>query len=71
MRCSNCGKEIDDKSLFCSYCGAKIEPTNSVNTSKETIPSKNKAMPVWLHIILAILGILLMMWGWNGLKNSL
>ena len=23
MKCNNCGKEIDDDSLFCEFCGAK------------------------------------------------
>lgn len=30
MYCSNCGKEIDDLSKHCVYCGV---PTNSQNTS--------------------------------------
>ena len=25
MKCSNCGKEIANDSLFCEYCGAKIQ----------------------------------------------
>lgn len=25
MKCRNCGNEIDNDSLFCEYCGAKIE----------------------------------------------
>ncbi|MGC8502931.1 zinc-ribbon domain-containing protein [Desulfurella sp.] len=25
MFCPNCGKEIDDSSKFCKFCGAKIE----------------------------------------------
>ena len=24
MKCENCGKEIEDDSLFCEFCGAKI-----------------------------------------------
>ena len=63
MRCSNCGKEIDDKSLFCSYCGAKIEPTNSVKTSKETNSSEKKKQPLWLTIILLIISIFVMVLG--------
>lgn len=63
MRCSNCGKEIDDKSLFCSYCGAKIEPTNSEKTSKETNSSEKKKQPLWLTIILFIISIFVMVLG--------
>ncbi len=25
MFCGNCGKEIEDTSEFCSYCGAAVE----------------------------------------------
>ncbi len=24
MKCQNCGNEIDDKALFCTYCGSKV-----------------------------------------------
>lgn len=31
MFCNNCGKEISDKALFCTYCGAKTD--NSVRAA--------------------------------------
>ncbi len=34
MFCSNCGKEVDEGVIFCSFCGVKIN--NVENTRKET-----------------------------------
>lgn len=39
MFCKNCGKEIDDNSKFCQYCGAKIVEPNS---KKEFVEALNK-----------------------------
>ena len=40
MKCSNCGKELNDGELFCSNCGTKVAPTNNsnVNPSGEMNP---------------------------------
>lgn len=42
MYCKNCGKEIEENSTFCKYCGTNLheikEPTKSIkNTSTKTI----------------------------------
>ena len=39
MFCSNCGKEIDDTSKFCRYCGVIIENISN-ETIKKSIPPK-------------------------------
>lgn len=31
MRCKNCGKEITDKSKFCTFCGAELKEDNLTN----------------------------------------
>ena len=36
MYCSNCGKSIDDSSVFCQFCGARVAQQKS---SPFTIPS--------------------------------
>ena len=48
MYCSECGKVISDKSKFCRYCGAVIEPeeTAYVNKAKATPVNNAKAAPV-------------------------
>lgn len=33
--CANCGNKIEDDSLFCSYCGAPVEP-DEIETEPET-----------------------------------
>lgn len=65
MKCSNCGKEIDNNSLFCAYCGAKVNPNNSVNASKKTNSAEKKKQPLWLTIIEFIISITLMLLGWS------
>ena len=34
MFCSECGKQIEDVSVFCTYCGTKTEYTQQVNTAQ-------------------------------------
>lgn len=49
--CSNCGKEINDNSEFCLGCGVAVgKQQNNAN-------NKNKKFPVWLIVVLVILGI--------------
>lgn len=36
MYCSKCGKQILDNSVFCSYCGCKVEQTNEIEITKST-----------------------------------
>lgn len=45
MFCKNCGKEIDDKAVVCTYCG--------VATNKELLAPKNQTN------VLAIVGFIL------------
>lgn len=45
MCCPNCGKEIEEGSKFCKYCGAKVEKgeievkEKEVQQARETVPS--------------------------------
>ena len=34
MYCGQCGKEINDNSVFCPYCGNKMEVTNIVQEKR-------------------------------------
>ena len=36
MFCHNCGREIAEKSMFCTYCGAKLDNVTSVPIPSET-----------------------------------
>ena len=35
MICKKCGKEFDNDSLFCSYCGQKVEEENELKKNKK------------------------------------
>ncbi len=35
MYCPNCGKQIDDESSFCRYCGAKVDKSDICVSDKE------------------------------------
>ena len=49
MFCQNCGKEIEDGSLFCGYCGASQEaPSTETADDSETVPS-NDHVPLFPH----------------------
>jgi uncharacterized membrane protein YvbJ len=38
MYCKKCGKQIDDDSMFCSFCGTKVG--KETNIEKKAIPEK-------------------------------
>lgn len=40
MYCNNCGKQIDEDSIFCQFCGNKVAESNI--EPKETEPSKEE-----------------------------
>lgn len=40
MFCKNCGREIENDSRFCGYCGANT--TNNIDTNPYTIPTNNQ-----------------------------
>ncbi len=43
MKCPNCNNEIDDKSIFCTYCGVKVEKDDS-NEITETVSDSNETV---------------------------
>lgn len=43
MYCRQCGKEINDDSIFCEYCGTKIVDTQSMKNQKN---KSNKKLPL-------------------------
>ncbi len=52
MKCPNCGKEIPDDSLYCEYCGYKIEK-NPIETQ-----NANKKFSIFYLVKTGVLGIL-------------
>ena len=61
MICPNCGKEIDDNSVFCAYCGKETKDTNTYyqsNNENDSIPKQGnpaKLIFMWIMIIVAVI----------------
>ena len=59
MNCPSCGKEIENNSKFCEFCGAKIEIIEEkVNKEIPAAKQKNRKMPL-LSILLGALSLIL------------
>ena len=59
MKCPNCQKEIKDDSVFCEYCGTRINqsPVNNI-----TINDKESKLGCWvsvLSVLIPIVGFIL------------
>ncbi len=59
MFCSNCGKQIPDGSIICSYCGAQQEIVNSANSQNPKKKGKKSAGKIILPIVVAIIAYLI------------
>ncbi len=71
MYCKNCGKEIDDNSTFCPYCGQQINENTDYyytgNNNNNNIKKESQVIGIlaiifsalggWLGIIFAIIGL--------------
>ena len=62
MFCRNCGKEINDTTIFCPYCGTQVsndaEPVK-VNLGFDNPTQKKLSMKALVGFIVAMAGILL------------
>ena len=61
MYCGQCGKEIKDSSVFCPYCGSKMEVTN-IDQEKKSPESVINAIGL-LRNICAVLSIVFLISG--------
>ena len=55
MKCSNCGKEIANDSLFCEFCGTRI-----MGTEKQ----RHGFVSFWLYLLCAVNVIMLVRYLW-------
>ena len=49
MYCKKCGNEIEDDSVYCNFCGAKIDKKNIESKNKKET-KKIKSKPKFLSI---------------------
>ncbi|MDL2246052.1 zinc ribbon domain-containing protein [Methanobrevibacter sp. OttesenSCG-928-K11] len=54
--CPNCGKDNDDNSTFCRYCGKKLSGIHDINIENKPI-SDNKEKKLWAIVIVLIIAI--------------
>lgn len=62
MICSKCSNNIDDDSLFCSFCGSTVKRDTEVKVSKDIntkTSNTNGGIFLGLGIIIAIVGCVL------------
>ena len=75
MFCYNCGKQIDDDSTFCPYCGTKVKEVEAVketpkvqepikqdinNTQPITNPTPKKPIPIPLIAAAGAIGLIIL-----------
>ena len=60
MKCPKCQKEIPDRSTFCSYCGAKIEPPKR----------KRSPLIMWILTGIAVISVLVIIVTLSSGKNK-
>ena len=44
MNCKNCGQQVDEKSLFCNHCGAKISDTNEITSDNSIMQQEGEEL---------------------------
>lgn len=60
MFCNKCGKELPNGSLFCPYCGAKVNSNieqQSTDRDVDTQSAKGNSSKIWIVILLIIFTI--------------
>lgn len=63
MYCIKCGKQLEEKSIFCSACGEKVRASGSTSVAKRTIligylsNRQNRKKMILLAGILAVIGL--------------
>lgn len=57
MKCSNCGKELEEGTVFCSECGQKVSK-DTINNNEDPNSTKKKSKNfIWVIIIVVIIVI--------------
>ena len=56
MKCPKCGKEIADDSIYCEYCGTKLE--NAASVSPEQKNHSKSRTTLWMMILAMLLVVI-------------
>lgn len=60
MKCSKCGKEINEQAKFCKYCGALVQVEKQVSSANASKEIQRRNSKTWLIIASILLGILVL-----------
>ncbi len=75
MFCKNCGKEIDDRAVFCPHCGAETAVTNAVYSAPQYPQYKDTTnnmavIGFILSFFIAIAGLICSIIGYKKAKEE-
>lgn len=59
--CYNCGKQLNDRSKFCSECGVKQEVTDNTSVRKQEFIGIVKKCPSYRENLKSLMGIYLLL----------
>ncbi len=60
MKCSKCGKEINEQAKFCRYCGTPVQTEKKVSSANTQKRGSRRNSRTWLIIASIIIGILVL-----------
>lgn len=60
MKCSKCGKEINEQAKFCKYCGTPVQVEKQVSPANTQKGVARRNSKTWLIIASIIVGILVL-----------
>ena len=60
MKCSKCGKEINEQAKFCKYCGAPVQVEKQVSSANASKVVQRRNSKTWIIIASILLGILVL-----------
>lgn len=60
MKCSKCGKEINEQAKFCKYCGTPVQVEKQVSSANASKEIQRRNSKTWIIIASILLGILVL-----------
>lgn len=72
MKCSKCGREVQEGWEFCNFCGERVDRTKVKENEKgtmENVNNKSKIIKVGIFIVAAIV-VLMFFYGSNAITEA-